>query len=91
MTDKQLTPMQEAIQIFKDAQKHIISNTEFAKGYDGAITDVITNLEKLLPKEKQVIEDAYDDGFENYRDASIGSDDDIIESQDYYNNKFKND
>ncbi len=77
MTDKQLTPMQEAIKIFKDAQKHIISNTEFAKGYDGAITDVITNLEKLIPKEEQFIVNSI-----------IECDKLCLQAQDYYNNKF---
>ncbi len=85
MENKQLTPMQEAIEMFKDVQKHIISNTEFAKGYDEAITDVITNLEKLLPKENRLIKDTWIDGV---NDKMKNKD---ISAQDYYNNKFKND
>lgn len=77
MTDKQLTPMQELIEF--------MTNGVY---YD--VEDILCKAKQLLPKEKQVIENAYDDGFENYRDASIGSDNDIIESHEYYNNKFKN-
>jgi len=73
------TPIQEAITIFKDAQKHIISNTEYAKGYDGAITDVITNLEKLLEKEEQEIEDACNAGLSGIPRSA----------KDYYNETFK--
>lgn len=80
---KQLTPMQEA--------KKQIAELWSSPSDQPTYSQIFKILDEQELKEKQVIEDAYDDGFENYRDASIGSDDDIIESQDYYNNKFKND
>jgi len=99
---KQLTPMQDLLADLKETKiKSNLELDEIKNEYlrhcskevlNKTLDAVILRIEtELLPKEEQVIEDAYDDGFENYRDASIGSDDDIIESQDYYNNKFKND
>lgn len=51
--NKELTPMMELIEKFKDAQKNIIANTDYAKGYDGALSDCIANLEASLPREKE--------------------------------------
>ncbi len=48
------TAMQELIEKIKEAQKSIISNTEYAKGYDGALSDCIDIINDFyLEKEKQ--------------------------------------
>ena len=66
--NKELTPMQEAIQK--------IENFEYVLHRK----DVIDILTELLPKEKQVIENAFIDGNCNYGRIL-----------DYYNQKFRKD
>jgi hypothetical protein len=55
---KQTTAIEELIEKFKDAQKHIISKKEYANGYDGALSDCINVAKSFLEKEKQQIIDA---------------------------------
>ena len=75
------TPITEAIEKIKFAQKHIISNTQYAQGYDGGLSDCINVLTELLPKEKEVIEKAFDDGFS---DAGLS----FLNGQTYFNETF---
>ncbi len=67
---KELTPMQEVIQTLTE---------------NGLISINQTLIDGALKKEKQVIEDAYDDGWLNCNSKKYDS------GKDYYNNKFKND
>lgn len=70
--NKELTPMQELIDYIEEfTPKNRMTTGIWAKA------------KSLLPKEKQVIEDAVDYGL-------IHSDSNKT-AQDYYNNKFKND
>ena len=72
--NKQLTPMQELYQELDKLQIDLISVDDIKR--------MIGNY--YVPKEKQVIIEARENGFyssENWKG----------DSQDYYNNKFKND
>ncbi len=76
---KQLTPMQEAI----DKTETLMALCQ-TQGEKFLINAILCNLKQLLPKEKQVIEDAFLDGYCTHENENTTS-------QDYYNNKFKKD
>lgn len=46
------TVLQELIEKISDAQRKIIGESEYANGYDGALSDCINIAELLLEKEK---------------------------------------
>lgn len=73
--NKQLTPMQELIEAIEKLK--INYDTELKTK-----NRIIKIAKQLLPKEKQVIEQAWYDGTENMN---------CINASTYYNNKFKND
>ena len=81
---KTQTPMQEAIETLKEAQKHITSKTEYSKGYNLALDDITSLLTELIPKEQQVIEDAFNE------DLYYNTDGKYMDGKEYYNTKFKN-
>jgi len=93
MADKQNTPMQELIDELDktiNELQNINQPTEFIRGmlgYAHAIKESINKL-NLKEKEKQELCNFYNAGFDNSREVSIGSDDEIIEAQNYYNQKF---
>ena len=83
--NKQLTPMQE-LRSYLDLKitKMINANVEINNKLIQLLEEVDNECIRLLPKEKQVIIEARENGFyssENWKG----------DSQDYYNNKFKND
>ena len=45
-------------------------------------------IEQAKEMEKQQIINAYDAGFENATEVSVGSDDEIVEAEEYYNNTY---
>lgn len=45
-------------------------------------------IEQAKEMEKQQIIDAYDAGFENATEVSVGSDDEIVEAEEYYNETY---
>lgn len=47
--------MQELIEKINDAQRQIISESEYANGYDGALSDFTNIAESLLKKEREQI------------------------------------
>jgi transcription termination factor Rho len=57
------TAIQELIEKLNDAQRHIMGESEYANGYDGALSDCINIAELLLEKEKQQIVEAHKEGF----------------------------
>jgi hypothetical protein len=79
------TPITEAIEKIKFAQKHIISNTQYAQGYDGGLSDCINVLTKLLPKEKEVIEKAVDETNQKWRSSQVEV---ILNGRQYFNETF---
>ena len=74
--NKELTPMQELIEIFTTMSKQ-----DGDGGFVGRSALSIIKNSEFLPKEKQVNEQFYEKGFELGNDVSF---------EDYYNNKFKN-
>jgi len=74
------TAIQELIGKLSDTQRQIIGNSEYANGYDGALSDCINIAELLLEKEKQQIIDAYKCSSWMTQLA-----------EQYYNETFKND
>ena len=48
------TSMQDLIEKLNEAQSYIISDSEYAKGYDGALSDCINVAESYLQKEKEI-------------------------------------
>ena len=89
----QQTPMQEAIEKLKEAQKSIFPCDKYADVYFEALVDTIRVLTDLLLKEQQVIEDAFIGGtafkekYFKYIEEGIGIKEPDYES--YYNTKFK--
>jgi len=83
------TPMQELIEIIKNHAETYKGKEELR--VKKAYLDIVCAIEdfKLLEKEKQVIEDAWESGNENITyDENYGYD--RTETfQDYYNQKFK--
>lgn len=73
----ELTPMQQAIQIIEKVTKNLTDENQI-KDLKAIANQFKT---ELLPKEKQVIEDAYTDGCCNW--------DSETDAQDYYNQKFR--
>lgn len=61
------TVIRQIIERLEDAQKHIIANTDYANGYDGALSDAVTVCESFLEIEKIQIMDAQKSG-RNYKD-----------------------
>ena len=51
------TAMQELIEKFKEAKRYISVKSEYADGYDGALSDCISVSESYLEKEKKQIID----------------------------------
>ena len=84
-TNKKLimkTAMQEIIEKFTEAQRFIISNNQYAKGYDGALIDCIKVAESFVKKEKEQIEEAYCTGGDlNYLIQET--------AEEYYNKNYK--
>ena len=78
------TVMQEIIKKFEDAQKHIISENEYANGYNGALSDCIDVIKSFLEKEKQQIIDAIK--YANNEPLMVDSE---MLGNAYYENNFK--
>jgi len=77
--NKELTPMMELIE-------YIELNQPKNKTTDG----IWAKAKELLPKEKQVIEEAFNDGIDDYREAVIKVSDEISDGETYYNTKYNN-
>jgi hypothetical protein len=45
------TVITQIIERLEDAQKHIMANTDYAIGYDGALSDAVTVCESFLENE----------------------------------------
>ena len=86
VTDKQLTPMQEAI----DKTETLMALCQ-TQGEKFLINAILCNLKQLLPKEKQVHEQFWDDGNDNVTYDDLHGYNSTETFEDYYNNKFKND
>ena len=56
------TAIHEIIEKFTKTQRFIISNNQYAKGYDSALSDCITLLKSFLEKEKLQIIESYEYG-----------------------------
>ena len=48
------TSMKELIEKLNDAQSYLLNDSEYAKGYDGALSDCINLAESYLQKEKEI-------------------------------------
>ena len=59
------TVIKQIIERLEDAQKHIMANTDYATGYDGALSDSITVCESFLESEKEQIIQSYAEGWMN--------------------------
>ena len=71
------TVITQIIERLEDAQKHIMANTDYAIGYDGALSDAVTVCKSFLESEKLEIQDTFDNGQANYtspRDYETGKD-----------------
>ena len=73
------TAIKELIEKLTEARNFIIANDEYAKGYDGALSDCLRVSENLIEKEKKQIIDAVNS------QRQIGWDEKGI---DYYNETF---
>lgn len=84
--NKELTPMMELIEIINDKIISLKSTSEYDNGKDSAFIEVLDIINELLPKEKQVIEDAHKEGqiFEG-REQEIWK-----QCETYYNTKYNN-
>ena len=77
--------MQELIEKLNDVQRQIIAESEYANGYDGALSDCISAAESLLEKEKLQIIEAYEYGNLQVDYTSAGED-----ALNYYEETYKN-
>ena len=75
------TALQELIERITEAQRLVLANDEYAKGYDGALSDCISVAKSFVKKEKEQIEDAYDAG----NDALVDWDCEVT----YYKETYK--
>jgi hypothetical protein len=82
------TPITQAIEKIKFAQKHIISNTQYAQGYDGGLSYCINVLTELIPKEKEVMKDFYLTACIEYSQTETALESDIKEFETYFNETF---
>jgi len=83
------TAMQQLIDKLEEIQIFIVANTEYADGYNGALTDCICNAEKLLELEKQQIIDAFNTGMTSSDDFFTPNFRECNESEQYYLQTYK--
>ena len=57
------TPITQAIEKLQEFKKELDLDSNCDSNYDSALNDAIVVLTELLPKEKEVIEKAFEDGF----------------------------
>lgn len=74
------TSIQELIAKFTEFQRLILSNDEYAKGYDGALSDCINVAKSFLEQEKQQIIDSVNS------QRQIGWDE---KGEEYYSKTYK--
>lgn len=96
--NKELTPMMELIELIELQQKNYIQLAKNDKTKRKEVDAILTattlvkmKAKSLLPKEKQVIEDAFNDGQINISDSrnTIGMEHSNIKPETYYNTKYK--
>jgi len=95
--NKELTPMMELIELIELQQKNYIQLAKNDKTKRKEVDAILTattlvkmKAKSLLSKEKQVIEDVFDEGIDNYREATIRGNDELLDGETYYNTKYKN-
>ena len=93
--NKELTPMMELIELIELQQKNYIQLAKNDKTKRKEVDAILTattlvkmKAKSLLPKEKQVIEDAWENGYEHA--SGVNTDPDKYHGNQYYNTKYNN-
>lgn len=76
------TPIVQAIENLQQFKKELDLDSNCDSNYDSALNDAIVVLEELLPKEKEVIINSYEEGFIN------GMQNIVKPSENYFNENY---
>jgi hypothetical protein len=71
--------------------EQLIEHMEYVKDYSAFARDCITKAKSLLPEERKVIEDVWNDSREGKHKIETGADFEYTDFEQYYQTKFNKD